>query len=515
MVAGSHLWFATPVLRREAVVASAPVTIHKRPFAVFPLTNVMLPDGIFDVSLRTQRLTCHVTNDSSNDLTNVEVYLESVGDLGVSITAVTHHLGTVRAGASVMVAWNVDFTNASPGKKLVSIRVSSTGFTINRCIQRIFVSRTTYDENTKTWSVEVPEGVMQISGLTAIGPTHSGWDQHDRSCPPTIGPWIPTKMSMRFVPNPSYTGTHGELPFGDPWWKILGWIVAAIAAIVAIVAAALGAGNASVSVGGTFDETEPNVNCCTPKVSGDFTVAGVASAIAGVAAIVGMADDADPFWRGQAAVPPPEGTLTVWENIDVVLSYPDAPNAGVAYQVNVEWTYTRGLSDGTTLNHSASETKYNTHIANGVTVTAPDKVVYHDEYLCIDAAFASGGGGLFVGDDLYAVAIFVSPAGLSFVEMMNDAGTDGDAKPNDGTYTACLDLAAAYKEHIRRNLDMEGWWKIYVFAQDINGATPDQLPEVAAQSIGGYVVAGPVDLTFDPTLPCPLKAQATVFVEGP
>lgn len=122
------------------------------------------------------------------------------------------------------------------------------------------------------------------------------------------------------------------------------------------------------------------------------------------------------------------------------------------------------------------------------------------------------GGGLFVGDDLYAVAIFVSPAGLSFVEAMNDAGVHGDAKPNDGTYSTCLSLSKAYKDHVRRDLDMTGWWKIYVFAQDINGATADQLPEIAAQSIGGYVVAGPVELTFDPSLPCPLKAQASVFV---
>jgi hypothetical protein len=150
-----------------------------------------------------------------------------------------------------------------------------------------------------------------------------------------------------------------------------------------------------------------------------------------------------------------------------------------------------------------------------VTVTAPDKIAYDDQQLCIEAQFERINGGLFSGDDLYAVAIFVSPAQLTFIELMNDAGTHGDAKPNDGSYTACLDLARVYKEHVRRGLDMEGWWKIYVFAQDINGATPDQLPQIAAQSIGGVVVAGPVELTFNPSLPCPLKAQATVYVEGP
>lgn len=494
---------------------STPVVVRKRPFAVFPLTNTMLPDGIFDSSLRVQRLTCHVTNTSAGDLDSVEVYLESVGDPGVVVTATTHHVGRLRAGASVMVAWDVDFTNASPGKKLVSIRVGSNGFTVNRCIQRIFVSRTTFDAPTSTWRVEVPEGTLEVTGLRAIGPTHAGWEGQDGKCPPLIGPFIPTRMSMRFIPNPAYVGVHGELPFGDPWWKILGWIVAAIAAIVAIAAAALGNGNASVSVGGTFDETEPSVHCCTPKVSGDFTVAGIASAIASAAVIVGLADDADPFWRGQEAVPPPTGVLTAWENVDVGFAYPTPPNAGAAYPVDTKWTYKRGLSDGTTQTYSVSETRENVHVADGVKVTAPDKVRYREEQLCVQAEFSKAGGGLFVGDDIYAVALFVSSAGLTFVELMNDAGTHGDNKPNDGSYTACLDLGRVYKEHVKRGLDMQGWWKIYVFAQDINGATPDQLPEVAAQSIGGFVVAGPVELNFDPSLPCPLRAQATTFVEGP
>ena len=496
-------------------MASAPVAVRKRPFAVFPLTNVMLPDGIFDVALRTQRLTCHVTNESAADLNNVQVYLESVGDPGVSVTAHTHHLGRLAAGASVMVSWDVDFTLATPGKTLVSIRVASDGFTVTRCIQRIFVSRTTYDDTTSTWRVEVPEGTFEVTGLTAIGPTPSGWVGEDGKCPPPVGPWIPTKMSMRFIPNPPYAGVHAELPFGDPWWKIAGWIVAIIAAIVAIVAAALGAGTASASVGGTFEVTDPSINCCTPKVSGDFTVAGVASAIASVAVIVGMADDADPFWRGQEAVPPPAGALTVWEDLDITFAYPQPPNAGVGYPVEVAWTYTRALSNGTELTHSIEETRHNDHVAEGVHVRAPEKVRYSEELLCIDAAFSRSGGGLFAGDDLYAIALFVSPARLTYVEMMDDAGAHGDYKPNDGNYTACLELARVYKDHLRHGLEIEGRWKVYVFAQDINGATPDQLPEIAAQSIGGYVIASPVEITFDPSLPCPLRAQAFVFVEGP
>jgi len=492
------------------------MTVRKRPFAVVPLTNVMMPDGIFDISLRVQRLTCHVTNDAANDLDNVTVYLESVGDPGVVVTAVTHHLARVRAGASVMVAWDVDFTSGSPGKRLVSIRVGADGYTVNRCIQRIFVSRTTHDETTSTWRIEVPEGTMEVTGIRVIGPIHGGWERDDDRCPPSIGPWIPTKMSMKWIPNAAYGGTHSDLPFGDPYWKIVGWVIFVIAAIVAIIAAAVGAGTASVGVKGTFDETEPSVNCCQVVRPGtSLTVAGVASMIAAVGLAVGLADDADPFWRGQEALPPPDGLTTAWENLDVTLNYPDPPNAGVAYATDVEWTYTRGFSDGSTRTQTVNETKYNTHVAGQVEVTAPELVTIQDEWLCVDARFRKQDGTLFAGDDLYAVALFVSPAHLTFIELMNDAGRSHDSKPNDGTYTACLLLGDAYKEHVRRGLDMDGWWKIYMFAQDINGATPNQLPQIAAQSVGGYVVAGPVELTFDPSLPCPMRANATVYVQGP
>jgi hypothetical protein len=496
-------------------MATAPATVHKRPFAVFPLTNVMLPDGIFDVNLGVQRLICHVTNDSGADLANVEVFLESIGDAGAAITAATRTLGTLRAGASVLVAWHVDFSLASPGKKLVSIRVRADGFTRNRSLQRIFVTRTTYDEPSKRFRVEVPEGTFEVSKLGVIGPTHSGWDGPDDRCPPPIGPFLPTHAVMRFTPNPAYSGTHGELPFNDPWWKIVVWIVFAIAAIVAIVAAAAGAGTASIKVGGTFEETDPSINCCKPKVSGEFTVAGVASAIASVAFIVGLADDADPFWRGQEATPPAAGLTTVWEEVDVTFAYTDAPNAGVPYPVSVDWTYTRGLSDGTSATHHVAEVRTNTHVGDGAIVTAPDKLEYRDEWFCVEAQFGDGNGGLFTGVDLYAIALYVSPAGLTFVEMMNDAGHRQDAQPNDGTYTACLELSRAYREHLKHERDIDGWWKVYVYAQDINGATPGQLPEIAAQEIGGVVVAAPVEITFDPTLPCPLHADATTYVLGP
>ena len=161
-----------------------------------------------------------------------------------------------------------------------------------------------------------------MSDLVAIGPAQDGWwlcDPKEPRCPPTVfGPWVITGATMVWQPNPAYSGVHGELPFSDPWWKILAVIVAIVAALVAIIAAALGAGKANFSVGGTFEENDPSVHCCTPKgaASGapEYTVAGVASAIASVAIAVACSDAADPFFRGQEATPPAPGEKTVGEH---------------------------------------------------------------------------------------------------------------------------------------------------------------------------------------------------------
>lgn len=284
-----------------------PMQVLTRPFAIEPVTNIMLPDGIFDNAIYNLRIACHYTNLSSAPLTNVSLYLESVGDPGIVPTAKTFHFTSIPGGASVQVMWDADFKNATPGKRLVSVVAKADGFDSRRTIQQIFVSQTRFDSTTNSYSCTVEEGTLTVSNISAII-QRPGWGVKGKDgrceCPPEGGPWVPTGLTMVWTPNPAFTGVHGDLPFSDPWWKILAVIVLIIAAIVAVVAAALGAGKASFSAGGTFDETEPSVSCCTPKVTGEFTVAGVASAVASVSAIVALSDTADPIWRGEEATPP-------------------------------------------------------------------------------------------------------------------------------------------------------------------------------------------------------------------
>lgn len=491
---------------------ATPMQVLTRPFAVEPVTNIMLPDGIFDNALYNLRIACHYTNLSNASLTNVSIYLESVSDPGIVPVAETFHFGSIPAGASVQVMWDADFKNATPGKRLVSFVAKADGFDSRRTIQQIFVSQTRFDSSTNTYTCTVEEGTLTVSKISAIV-QRPGWGMgHDGKCecPPDGGPWVPTGMTLAWAPNPAFAGVHGDLPFSDPWWKILAIIILIIAAIVAIVAAALGAGKASFSAGGTFEETDPSVSCCTPKVTGEFTVAGVASAIASVAAIVALSDAADPFWRGQEQTPPAVGELTIGEKVVAKWSLPDAPNAGQPYTADVKWTYTR-FTTGKTYEYSVSETQTNIHVSDAVEVETPS-TVHPFKPLWVRSKFHRNGTNLFKGSELYAFALFRSPGDLYFVVPMTDDGLGFDPGANDGVFAGSLDLEKAYRLLLQHHLDVHGLWRVYVFAQDVNQTKPGTPPEIAAQHIGGFFIASAITITFDPSLPCPLSAQGTITV---
>jgi hypothetical protein len=497
-------------------MSATPMQVLTRPFAVEPVTNIMLPDGIFDNALYNLRIACHYTNLSNAPLTNVSIYLESLGDPGIVPVAKTLHFAAIPAGASVLVMWDADFKNATPGKRLISFVAKADGFDSSRTIQKIFVSQTRFSSATNTYSCTVEEGTLTVSDMSAIVQRPVWGMNRDGKCecPSNSGPWVPTGMTLAWVPNPAFAGTHGDLPFSDPWWKILAIIIAIIAAIVAIVAAALGAGTASFGASGTFEETDPSVTCCTPDAGAgperDYTVAGVASGIATVAAAVALSDAADPFWRGQEKTPPASGELTVGEKVVAKWSLPDAPNAGEPYTADVKWTYTR-FTTGKTYEYSVNETQTNVHVSDGVEVDTP-ATVHPFAPLWVRSKFHKKGPALFKGSELYAFSLFRSPGGLYFVVPLTDDGIGFDPGANDGIYAGSLDLERAYRLLLRYKLDVYGVWRVYVFAQDVNQTKPGTAPEIAAQHIGGFFVASAISIAFDPSLPCPLKAQGIITV---
>ena len=185
-----------------------------------------------------------------------------------------------------------------------------------------------------------------------------------------LGLWIPTGMTLVWTPNPGYSGTHGELPFSDPWQKVLAIVVAVIAGLVAIIAAALGAGTASAGFKASFVETAPSIKCCEPDldpVIKEFSVASVASMIAIEAAKVALSDSADPFWRGQDATKPTADEITTSEKVVAKWSLSEPPNAGKAYSADVEWDYTR-FTSGKTYTYHVQEKQTNIHVSKDVVV---------------------------------------------------------------------------------------------------------------------------------------------------
>jgi hypothetical protein len=504
-------------------MSQVPFQVLTRPFAVEPVTNMMLPDGIFDNAIFNLIIACHCTNQSSATLTNVTIYLESVGDPGIAPVGQTFTFDSISPGASVLVKWSANFQNASPGKPLVSFVAQADGFDSRRSIQQIFVSQTRYDTTTKTYTCAVPEGALKVSNIRAIASANSWGAKGTAGCCsgaggktiPGLPIWIPTGVTLEWAPNPSYSGLHGELPFSDPWWKILAFIVAVIAAIVAIVEAVKGKGAASASAGGSFDENQPSVSCCTPAVSeqtADDSAAGAAAAVAIAAAAVALSDAADPFWRGQENTPVAPGEITLGEKVDAKWDLPNPPNAGEPYTADVQWTYHRYTS-GNTYTYSVSETQTNIHVCGNVELDTPAVLQGTDEPLWVRAKFFKSGSTLYKGSQLYAFAALKAPNdGPFFVIPLTDDGLGFDPAANDGIYAGSLNLSEALRELLASRLDVYGVWRVFAYAQDVNLTQPGTLPQIAAQHIGGFFVASALHITFDPSLPCPLKAQATVTV---
>jgi hypothetical protein len=509
-------------------MSATPMSVESRPFAIEPVTNIMLPDGIFDNALYNLLISCHYSNTSGTDLSNVTLYLESVGDPGIGVTAQTHSFATVKAGASVFVQWVGNFQFASPGKPLVSFVAKADNHSSSRSIRQIFVTQTRYDDVATKWVCTVPEGRLEISNIFAIKPGIDWWPEGDVCCkcppiprkPPYPGPHVPTGIKLAWFPNPPFAGQHGDLPYSDPWWKIIALIVAAIAAIVGAIAAALGSGTFSPGVKGKYDDdpNAPSVQCCTPNPGGSVsnnttTVAGVCGVITSAAIAVACSDAADPIWRGEENTMPQSGELTVSETVDAKWMFVDPPNAGAPYKTKVKWHYER-ITTGASYGYDVDEEQTNIHVVKNVEVDTPATVTLDEGRLWVRAKFTKADGTLYTGPELFTFCFFRSPDpnSLYFLAPLLDDGLGLDVAANDGTYTAQLSLEVAARYLRKAGDEVEGLWRVYVYAQEVNRTKPGTPPVVAAQTVGGNFVASAVSIKFDPSLPCPFKAQATINV---
>ncbi len=156
--------------------------VKKRPFSIEPVTGIMMPDGIFDTAIPQQNIACYFTNTSDATINGLSVWIKEIGDPGIVVPYQVQHAADIRPGASVLLEFPASFVSASPGKVDVtfaynysfgiSTHMAMVGNVINplEIEQQIFVSETTFDDATQTYTCTVPEGTLQMKIRSVIAP---------------------------------------------------------------------------------------------------------------------------------------------------------------------------------------------------------------------------------------------------------------------------------------------------------------------------------------------------------
>ena len=507
---------------------SPSITVPNRPFSTESITGLMLPDGIFEAALGNQRLNAHFSNGDANPV-NVAIYVESVSDPRFVVVPQTYNVG-LPGGTSHLLAWDVDISTAPAGVYQISfIAESATGRV--RMIKKVFVTRVQFDPATKTFSAQTPEGIIEVRFNNFIEPEEnpccnghrrSGCDGdkdeergenflnqisqqfkgHTTDFEACLPGYLLNNFEVVITPTPAFTGQYGDLPFQDPWWKV---ILCIIALILLVAASIVSGGKVSVT-GGTNPPPPPGgtPNCCGIQAHGgssNYVAAGLVAAAAAVATAAGLSDVRDPIRRGQDNTLPAAGETTTAEQLKASLSYPEPVAPGKPFAVNATWTYTR-ITTGASYNFSVTETNRNIHTLSHYKITAPNVVrVYREEPFIVQGEFFDQDERPFRGDQLFVQCILAGPQGQYRSFIMQDDGIYPDRATGDGVYTGRFFFTE----------QDYGLWMIYVIAQDVNNAQPDLAPEEAAAIIGGLVRTHQITITFEGGT-CPLVPDGDVHV---
>jgi hypothetical protein len=506
--------------------------VPNRPFATEPWTGLMLPDGIFVTTLGSQGINAHFRNMGAAATPAASIYLESVDDPGITFTPATYPVGPLAGGAAALLSWRANFSGAAPGKHLISFIVSIPGGGKKRILKRIFLTRIGFDPVTKTFTADAPEGRLAVRFIDLVGPKNVCCCDKNRPADGKgdsrafladlarsfainnpdfklcIGGFLPHDLEVAITPTPPYAGQYGDLPFQDPFWKIILAIIAALLAIAAAIAEAVGGtGDLTVSGGTSGGGSDGSSDCCGVSVSGGGTsavAAGLLAAAAAVAVVAAASDVRDPFRRGQDHTNPADGELTTAENLKMRISYLEPVVFGKPFAIGAKWDYTR-VTTGQSYGYAVDEMQKNVHVLSKYEIDAPDVVrSYKREPFIVKAVFRGPDGKAYTGDDLFVLCFLIGPQGQLRSFRLEDNGAGGrfgDQVALDGIYTGGFQFT----------VDDRGLWTYLVIAQDVNDADPNLTPDQAAQIIGGMVLTGQLSITFDGGT-CPLVPDGHVNV---
>ncbi|MCJ1254884.1 hypothetical protein MMC24_002700 [Lignoscripta atroalba] len=512
-----------------------PVSIPYRPYSTMIQSGFMTPDGIFATNLGTQIINAETLNEGSAPLQNVSMYVEGFSDPNISILYSQYSPpgGTALPSPSTFKSYfQADFSRAAPGETRVSFIIQqpdgpSTKKT--RILKKIFVIGVTFDTNNKTFSVKIPQGTLQVQLKTVIAPDKLPCHCDDKRPPPPY-PILVRSASVNWIPSPPYAGTHGPLPFNDPWWKVASGIAAAIFFILAIIALfKLGGGGGgsgspettpgmpggngtTIGPGDGYSGTDPTVSCSscnTVTVTTTNVVAGSLFVAAFVFAwIAAEKDDSDLHDRGQANTVPGEEEYTISELVNMTIDYKDAPSPGTPFQGSIKWDYARSLDSGRVLTYENSYTWQNEHYLGGRTVSinnthnASNLYTHNAKFpLVIGATFTKVNGKPYIGAELYVFALLRSDTGRERYVELHDDGNGKEIEPNTGNYIGtALRLPA-------------GTWYVLILAQDVNTVREGTEPRLAARTIGGALLTDQFVFGLGDE-PCELNHDAIVTVIG-
>jgi len=314
------------------------------------------------------------------------------------------------------------------------------------------------------------------------------------------------KFSAQVVYNPPFAGQYGDLPYQDPWWKVLLAVLAAIFFIIAFAAAAASGVLAVGAAAGAVVATA-TIACCGPAF---WTALGFGIASAGSWIAAGR-DDRDPFRRGQDNTLPGDGELTVSESLDCEINYLDPIVPGTPYAIGTKWDYTRTTRDGAAVEHNytyrVNEVNNNVHVLSRYEVDAPDVVrVYQqkEKPFVVKAKFFDREGKQMTGNQLFVKCYLQRKSDNKIITfLLQDDGNNADERANDGVYTGI---------HYFESAD-DGYWRVIVAAQDVNYADESMAPDDAAQIIGGQLLTHQLTISYEGGT-CPLVPDGELHVIG-
>lgn len=507
-----------------------PFIIDFRPFAVEPGTGLMLPDGLFDASVGRLDIKFHIRNTSTTKYDNVVYALETFKPRDFVITGARQGvINDLMPGASVLVHFEADFSNAAPGEKELMIWIDGKQPDCKGeyFMKKIFVTKTTFDPATKIYTCDTGRGKMQmVFDQIAVSPEIPVPQTDYRDQLPRI--FIPLKTDTTLVPSKPVLLPFDCIPFEDPLplWKAIAALIAALAALGAAIFAAQGKGTADIKLDCKVQPDGSTI--CDPLhaagkgVNEKFLIGSILSSAASLALKVALKHYRDPWLLGRESVQLKTGEAIITEDVSFN-QQPVAPiRSGFPYAVDVEWNYVATTNQNNTYSLTKTERTLNTDLTADAYVAAPATVHGLSPIkLGLKPLKAISPEIVFGANELYCYCLLVSPSPLRKVLKieLEDNGIKYDDLQNDGWFGGGVHLEEMLS--VLTKDQMRGEWTAYFFAQVINLTADGATPEEATGFFGGDFIVNPFHIVYNQSS-CPIEMSGdepkfikTILVEIP